>query len=143
MDEISLIRRVGLVVRRFLHRLRRYYPDNFTERLEGACAIGSATLARILRRCGLPATFVLGRFYCPSGAYSSHAWVEVDGAIVDVTATQFGRLPAVLVAKVGDQRYDPYWRGNGAVGIANGWGKYQAPKRHRRDINATVRALCG
>lgn len=143
MTEKTLIRRVGLVVRRFLRRLRRYYPESITEDFMGACAIASTTLTRILKRCGLPATFVLGRFYTPAGQHSSHAWVEVDGVIVDVTATQFGKLPAVLFTKACDPRYDPYWRGRGALRIANGWGKDQAPARHEGDINETVRALCG
>ena len=143
MTEKTLIRRVGLVVRRFLRRLRRCYPENFTERLEGACAIGSATLARVLRRCGMPARLVIGAFYKGDEFVSFHAWVEVDDRIVDVTATQFGRLPAVLVTDTSDDRYHPSAKGRAAVHGANTWSGNQAPKRHQRDIAETVRAVCG
>lgn len=146
MDERATIHKLGLAVRKFLHRLRRYYPEAIADDLTGACAIGSAMLARLLRRVGYRATFVVGVY--ESGTKSStHAWVELDGEIVDVTATQFGRHhPAVLLTDADDERYTESHRGRGALVETNRWGRSstareQAPCRHERDIRNAIREI--
>ena len=72
--------------------------------LDGLCAIASWTLCELLRMRGADPVFVLGAFRNPNGVLDDHAWVEVDGMIVDATASQFG-LPAVHVTRASDERY--------------------------------------
>lgn len=61
----------------------------------GACGTVSEVLARLLREhVGLDARYVAGEVHPDSDG--SHAWVEVGGVVVDITADQFG-LPAVIV----------------------------------------------
>jgi hypothetical protein len=35
----------------------------------------------------------------------NHCWVEVDGKIVDITATQFGEYPEVYIVSKADMKY--------------------------------------
>ena len=69
--------------------------------LAGECALASMQIAEAL---GDGALFRLGFFmrsrklYGRRGRYPhAHAWCRVGATIVDVTATQFGRYPAVYV----------------------------------------------
>jgi hypothetical protein len=79
----------------------------------GQCAIASWILCELLRMRGADPVFVLGSFRHGGGELEDHAWVEVDGMIVDATASQFG-LPEVLVVGAGDERYVPSAKGRGA-----------------------------
>jgi hypothetical protein len=74
--------------------------------LAGKCALASMLIAEAL---GDVSAFRVGFFmqretlYGRRGRYPrSHAWCRVDGAIVDVTATQFGRFPAIYVVAAND-----------------------------------------
>lgn len=147
MSEKDTIRKLGLAVRKHLYRLHRYYPEAIARDLTGACAIGSVIMTRLLRRMGLAPVFVVG-VYESSTQNSPHAWVELDGEIVDVTATQFGRhLPAVLFTGADDERYTESHRGRGALVQTNRWCKEkgamadQAPSRHERDIRVAIREI--
>ena len=145
MDERrAFLRRAGLTVRRFLHRLRRRFPHSIFPDLTGGCGIGSVILTRILRRAGLRPVLVLGTF-----ERSPHVWVELDGEIVDITATQFGRLPAVLIEEKGDDRYDALWLGRDAKLAIKEWAKsnhpnrWQCPELHEEEIRSFLSRLFG
>lgn len=77
---------------------------------QGTCGRSSLFLQEALRAEGLIAEFVAGspsegqQGYWLDGAWHGHAWVEVDGWIVDVTADQFG-APPVVVTPVGARCY--------------------------------------
>ena len=83
---------VGRKVRTFLEQ------DDFCwcSDLTGACAIGSFLVWKLLHKH--EPTLVVGD--CPS---MGHCWVKVKGKVVDVTATQFGKYPPVLILPV--QKY--------------------------------------
>jgi len=51
-----------------------YYPKTV------ACLQRSSAIARMLRRRGIPAAIVIGVQLLP---FASHAWVEVDGVVVN------------------------------------------------------------
>lgn len=145
MDERrAFFRRAGLTVRRFLHRLRRRFPKSIFPDLTGGCGIGAVVLVRILRRAGLRPELILGTF-----ERNPHAWVEVDGEIVDVTATQFGKLPAVLIEEKDDDRYNALWSGREARRALRRWGKidgvqrWQCPDLHEEEIRAALARLFG
>lgn len=144
--------RVGALVRRAVHRLRRGFPDTIGADLLGGCAIASSILVRALQRLGLRASIVVGVYddrravgLTPTGfrfvgTRGAHAWVEVDGLIVDVTATQFRGPPAVYVTDVRDHRYNAHHIGSEARAAllrwttAKGPAKYQAPVLHERFV---------
>ena len=71
--------------------------------LAGKCALASTLIAEAI---GDVAAFRVGfmkreTLHGRQGRYPrSHAWCRVDGTIVDVTATQFGRFPAIYVVAV-------------------------------------------
>ena len=82
-DELlPLIERVQAAVRRVI-------PNT-------GCELASALLARELTDAGLPATFVRGHYLAPGediGDRSLHAWVQLDGLVLDPTRDQFSEDP--------------------------------------------------
>jgi Transglutaminase-like superfamily len=67
--------------------------------IEGTgCQLGASLLALALGRLGKPAEYVVGHYVQPGevemGA-NEHAWVEVDGVILDPTRDQFGENPLI------------------------------------------------
>jgi hypothetical protein len=70
----------------------------------GACAIASIVLWRALRAAGFRDTSVVRGWYFGS----NHCWVEVEGLLVDVTATQFGATRAVVFEPVEHARIHGY-----------------------------------
>lgn len=56
------------------------------KKLSGACGIASYTLFLALRKKGYDPDLV-----CWVSPWGGHAWVELDGTVIDVTATQFSR----------------------------------------------------
>lgn len=68
-----------------------YFPD-------GACTLVSWLLALHLRGSGvLDVRFVSGHFPGKE-SYARHAWLVVDGSVVDLTADPFGQPPVVVGA---------------------------------------------
>lgn len=74
--------------------------------LAGKCALASMLISEAI---GDVSAFRVGFFlrnetlYGRRGRYPrSHAWCRVDRTIVDVTATQFGRFPAIYVVAAED-----------------------------------------
>jgi hypothetical protein len=85
----------------FRAAIERSRADKATPQLpyfpEGACKIVSALLAlHLRRRGGNPAIkFVTG--HVPGfDAVVRHAWLVVNGAVVDITADPFGEAPVVV-----------------------------------------------
>lgn len=88
----TLAERVATVLRAEVDADRRVRPDiAFPPDMRGAC--WSASL--------LSALALVVRGHAPDIAYDGaigHAWVEVDGVVVDLTASQFGVGDAPVVA---------------------------------------------
>lgn len=141
MNERQIIRRLARRVRMYLRAFRETVGVIY-EDMAGACAIGSMILYKILRAIGLPATFVVG-CYSRGIHRSSHAWLELDGEIIDVTATQFGYRTAVLFTDAEDDHYEQCKRGPLAIRIVNTWSKGQAPSEHSDFIDAAVSVALG
>src|SRR3546814_2907500 len=80
----------------------------------GACCHCSELLALfLLERFGITADYVCREFYSDSGdRETSHAWLEWNGLIIDISGDQF-EWPAVIVTRdrgrydlgVGEQRH--------------------------------------
>ncbi|MDZ7282143.1 lasso peptide biosynthesis protein [Sphingomonas sanguinis] len=88
------------------------------------CMRSSLLLARVFERCGIRAVIRSGRSrydadcvpmdrgLFAAGTWESHAWIEVAGFVVDITADQFGHAPVVMTSACNptyraadDQRY--------------------------------------
>lgn len=136
MNERQIIRRLARRVRTYLRAFRETVGV-FYEDMAGACAIGSMILYRILRSIGLPAKFVVG-WWARGCHRSPHAWLELDGEIIDVTATQFGYRTAVLFTDAEDECYERWRRGPAAIRQVNTWTKGQSPREHSSFIDAAV-----
>jgi hypothetical protein len=105
----------------------RIYIDRFPH---GACGHCAELLAFYLqRRFGLTADYVCKEFYDSEGARAtSHAWLEWNGLIIDISGDQFG-WPAVIVTRqsslhaLGDDelrqpfKLDPIWWGQQCAGV--------------------------
>lgn len=94
--------------------------------LSGLCAKTSAAFVEWLSERGVVAELVTG--HCSLGGdddngASNHAWIEIDGMIVDLTAQQFDpMLPEVLVVGADDEGYTARVRGRMAwVKCAAAW----------------------
>jgi hypothetical protein len=68
--------------------------------IAGYCIAISLALKCVLEKNGFPSSVIRGKFLD-----RGHAWVEIQGMIVDISQDQFGKLPSVWVSEVGDQRY--------------------------------------
>jgi hypothetical protein len=105
----------------------RIYIDRFPH---GACGHCAELLAHYLQqRFGITADYVCKEFYDSGDAHeTSHAWLEWNGLIIDISGDQFG-WPAVIVtrqsglhARGEDElrhpfKLDPIWWGQQCVGI--------------------------
>lgn len=120
--------------------------------LAGECALASMRLALAL---GDVSSFRVGFFmrsrtlYGRRGRYPhSHAWCNVGGTIVDVTATQFGRFPAVYaVAAAESDRYVERADGGQAIAeVMREWlldrlPEYRKICRQLRDLDDAAETL--
>jgi hypothetical protein len=90
-------------------QVRCAYEPNF----QGNCVAAAIDLAELLEAHGIPCRIIEGSYDCPYDDgevqcdFSSHAWVEIDGYILDPTVEQFDSDETI--APVGSdawQRYD-------------------------------------
>lgn len=64
----------------------------WNESLSGACAVGSFIIWEILKREGHKPRLVMSTEGC-----EAHCWVKLGKKVLDVTATQFGDYPKLLI----------------------------------------------
>lgn len=109
-------------------------------RLAGACGIASYTLYKALKRKGYNPNLV-----CWVSQFGGHAWVELGDIVIDVTATQFGKYPAVYI--VSRDQYDVIAEREGdrlynrrAVRYISTWHQ-QNHTQYQSEIIAFVKAL--
>ncbi|WP_336799455.1 hypothetical protein [Kaistia sp. MMO-174] len=108
---------IAASVRTFLEPAWRHWQPGAKPPSKNTCGRSSLFLERVLRHEGYEARWTngiprlaedapdLGPFGFFDGTrWESHAWIECDGFIVDVTADQFG-APPVLVTPATDPRY--------------------------------------
>ena len=108
---------IAISVRAFLEPSWRQWQPGVEPPSKNTCGRSSLFLERVLRHQGYAARWTngvprlgedgpdLGPFGFFTGTrWESHAWVECDGFIVDVTADQFG-AETVIVTPSDDPRY--------------------------------------
>lgn len=105
----------------------RIYIDRFPR---GACGHCAELLALYLQQgFGITADYVCKEFYDAQGnRETSHAWLEWDGLIIDISGDQFGWPPVIVTRQSNlhahgeeDLRHpfnlDPVWWGQQCAGI--------------------------
>lgn len=82
------IERIARNVRRWAENAYRAHRRYYTRDLGGLCSITAVEIFKRCRRAGFSPVLCCNAI---------HSFVAVDGKIVDVTATQFGREPVLVV----------------------------------------------
>jgi len=94
--ELSALARAALACRTGLSSLSTNSASMFRGFPRGACGPASEVLGRILSdEFGLEGFYVCGRDHHRLKREQSHAWVEIDGFIVDITHDQFRDTGAI------------------------------------------------
>ncbi len=76
----------------------------------GACGDASLLLSEFLRRHGFaPIDYVEGWARSGPQPHGSHAWLEIGGTIIDITADQFPRRPAPPVIVTTDRSWHAHF----------------------------------
>lgn len=107
--------------------LRREGTSRVRRDLTGQCGLAAMRVATVLRKTEIIRVGFYLRHETFCGRYgrypNRHAWCNVDGTIVDPTATQFGRRRAVHVAvAMDDDHYVETASGAAAIDeILNAW----------------------
>jgi hypothetical protein len=94
-----------IIAKKVRNRMEEFVEENpdlsFDEDLTCLCAVSSEIFINSLNRKGIRADLVAGEY---DG--KGHAWVEVYGFIIDVTATQFTLCDKVHVVEADDEIYE-------------------------------------
>lgn len=113
----------------------------FHDNLEGACAIASYTLWRAYAKFDIKSDLVEN---------DDHCWVELQGYVVDLTATQFSLrkdFPKVFMTRAGKycghyNYSNPLYRNSEALDqLIHAWWKPQSPISYVADIQKFLDSL--
>ena len=133
----SDLKRLGLMLRRELKPfIDENTPKDFYGNFGGACGFMSYAMYQLLRRLGeKPRLAVAGGIF----AGCSHCWVEIDGYIVDLTATQFGYTrPVQVVTRPSEWHKPRKYEGAAALRELRTWKGGQNPLGSARVIGRAV-----
>jgi len=105
MVDASGIRKVAISFRSMFAGLSEQeklnLPQPFHKFPCGSCHPASIVLGRYLRLMfGIePQVISAERTFSQPRGWSTHAWLEVDGLVIDITADQFGQKPVVVTRR--------------------------------------------
>ncbi len=94
-----------------------------------SCLVCSWVLEKVLKAHGVDAKLCIGEYDA-----SCHAFVMVDGFVVDITATQF-RNPEVVIEPFGGSDYTIDYIGYKAHREISDWPEEQNPRNYRKALN--------
>ena len=112
------------------------YEFGGCKRLSGMCAVASFVVKEMLKRHKIKSKVVQGYFV---EKFNTHCWVEVEKRIIDITATQFGKYPEVVLTTNGHEWYNKEQHIKSADDLKRqGWDETQCPTQNlvRRILNA-------
>lgn len=96
------------------------------------CGISSYFLVMVGRKFGYHLSLVEGIAF--NGGWDpdqpNHCWVEYQGKIIDITATQFADVNKIHIVEKDDQNYDCVRRNNAARKSLKCWLPEQSPYTH-------------
>ena len=135
MNTSKQLLKVALKARKVAERYQKANASEFSSDLCGLCGVASKVLVDLLKDAGFAPRLVVGRFQGDSNFGSkgaqrvNHSWVEVQGFVVDVTATQFGIKTPVLItpSKAPRSQYNAHFKGSDAQRNLKLWPKLQNP----------------
>ncbi len=102
--------------------------------LEDYCAICSMALLTAFKKAGFSGKLVFGKFHTPDRdiKYYWHVWVETDGEIYDISATQFGTdYPPIFITRKNDPRYIPLDETIDGYTYFRDWKRFNRPTQQR------------
>lgn len=117
----------------------RFFSKLFDESLCGTCAIGSASLEKILKSYG--AVLVSGDYVVSDESFTPHCWVEIENYIIDCTYTQFEDASDVKIIRAGTRlfsRYRKLFVDKKAKRDIRSWDGFQSPKFWKLDKTQQV-----
>ena len=117
----------------------RFFSKLFDESLCGTCAIGSFSLAKILKDYG--AVLVSGDYVVNPESFTPHCWVEIGDYIIDCTYTQFETASDVKIIKQNTRlasRYKKLFVDEKAKRDIRSWDGFQSPKFWKLDQDQQV-----
>lgn len=120
-DELKLIAKVA---RKAIERFAKDHDDIGRIRdLECYCAIGSYFLCMVARKFGYHLTLIEGVAYDQSSPNdTNHCWVQYQGKVIDITATQFGYTSKVRIVNIANKDYTVVRANNNArQSLRAGW----------------------
>ena len=104
------IEELALSFRRACERVQLEQHDPFSHFPRGACGDASLLLSKFLRKHGFEEiTYVCG-VASEEDDIRSHAWLEIEGLLVDVTADQFPNHPGPPVLVTRDRSWHAHFR---------------------------------
>jgi len=127
---------LGRALRKEMKPFIKKHESDFYGNFGGACGVMSYAMYQVLKRLGLKPVLALAG---PQTQTFQHCWVEVDGLIVDLTATQFGYDKTVQVTSRPSEWHKPLkYRGHRVINELKTWHDGQSPMNNRRAVNAAV-----
>lgn len=131
------LKRLGRLLRVELQSfVKEHTSSDFYGNFGGACGFMSYAMYLLLRRLGIKSKLVVA-----GGDFigCSHCWVEVDGLIVDLTATQFGyKRPVQVVTRPSEWHKPVKYRGAAALRELKTWNGRQNPLNGVKTISRAV-----
>lgn len=119
VDKFRTLLGLSIYARRHVEILHRRI--NIGNRfLAGYCCIASRHLLALAQSYDIDVSFLCG-WFIKKEKKAGHCWIERDGFIIDLTATQFGINKKVYVTESSNPNYCKFAEGNAAIENTRGW----------------------
>lgn len=104
-----MISEIAKKARIALENFREAGPQTWPLDMEGLCAHGALKVFYMLKKKGYSPKLVVWNEAGDSAELGGHCYVECDGFIVDITATQFGLSKTILITNIKDRKNHEFW----------------------------------
>ena len=130
-EKLQVLIKVAKRARRDLEVLNLLSGGNLN--MTGYCGVGSRWLQRLAHKKGIDIDFIVGK-YNDHIVSSDHCWVQYNGYIIDITATQFGFVDRIIVLKDNDFRYTCRLKNIKAIVAMKNWPHSQKFIKHNNKL---------
>lgn len=132
---IRKIQRLAALTRHELHKFISVHYDVFDYDWACSCLVCAWALEKILKAHGFKAELCIGEYDS-----CTHAFVVVDGYVVDITATQFQR-PEVVVELFEGSDYVSEFKGIKAHKHISTWPRDQVPNTYKQELSNVIKQI--